>query len=500
MRSSEPAGVGDPGNGLRSASSAYKAVAAAIVALAAAAALFLARGSPLSGDEPLYGLRSRSFRLREAVWFEWPSYRAPGLPLLAAPLVSLPEPVLRGVIVAFAAASVGLVYLLGQSLFGRKPAMWAAVVFAATPGLLVSSVYFLPDVPGLCLVLVAVVCLVRYLVGNGTRWWLALMVGSLTVAGLVRFSIAIVVLGALVALLIAVPSLVSTRRTRVLMVGGLLLVVTVAGNFVPAIGSQDGLSPWAANRQLVSQNASPLSRRVVSLADTSSLAYGFPRQAVPKGAGGAVFLAICGAGLVVGLVNGRRNRDRLVLFPIAWFLLTLGFYLIALDHFEIRYLTPHFVPVALIGGAGLASLGETVGRRWAAVLIAVTLVAGLSFGTYLISDFLRADDAEDLAVRDVGNFIAAAGQDCSVRFGAGGGKVWQLPWYSGCHSPVTADSIVYVAVWRSASDPASPPQADAQLVHSRDFTLTKKGASEHRVIDLYQLSGDVGGPEGPAPR
>lgn len=474
--------------GAPSARVAWKVVLASIIALATAGAVFLMRGTPLSGDEPLYGLRSRSFRWGETPWFEWPSYRAPGLPLLAAPLVGLPEPILRAVIVCFAAASVVLVYTLARTFVGQSSAMWAAVVFAATPGLLASSVYFFPDVPGMFLVLVTVVSMVRYLLGKGSHWWLLLMCASLAVAGVVRFSVGMVALSAFVALLVAAPSALSACRGRSAVTGGLLVAITAAGNFLPAIGSQDGLSPWAANRELATQNAEPLSRRLVTLADTSSWAFGLSRQLSVGAIAGTGFLMVCGTGLLVGLRSAWRSRDRLVLFPITWFFFTLGFYLVVLGHFEIRYLVPLFAPLAMVAGRGLSLVARRMAPTWTTVLVAVTLAAGLLFGSYVITVQLRADDAEDLAVRSVGNFVAATDRDCVMTFGSDGGKVWLLPWYSGCHASSGAGAQVYVAVWRDASVPASPPRANAELVHSEAFTLTKQGDTDRRVIDLYRLA------------
>ncbi len=473
--------------GVPSANIAGKVVLASIVAFVVAGGVFLVRGTPLSGDEPLYALRSRSFRWGETPWFAWPSYRAPGLPLLAAPLVGLPEPILRAMIICLAAASVALVYVLARTFVGQSAAAWAAVVFAATPGLLASSVYFFPDVPGLFLVLVSVVSIVRYLLGKGSHGWLVLMCVSLTAAGLVRFSVGIVALAALVAMLVAAPSTLSARRGRAAVTGALLVAITAAGTFLPAIGSQDGLSPLAANRELLSQNGAPLSRRLVTLADTSSWAFGLSRQLSLGAVAGAVFLIVCGIGLLVGLHGAVRSRDRLVLFPIIWFPLTLAFYVVALDHFEIRYLVPLFAPLAMVAGSGLSLVARRMTTPWAAVLVAVTLAAGLLFGTYLITVQLRADDAEDLAVRSVGDFVAAADRACVMTFGSDGGKVWLLPWYSGCHASSGPGAQMYVAVWRDASVPASRPRADAELVRSETFTLTKQGDTQRRVIDLYRL-------------
>jgi 4-amino-4-deoxy-L-arabinose transferase-like glycosyltransferase len=473
--------------GVPSANVAGKVVLASIVAFVVAGGVFLMRGTPFSGDEPLYGLRSRSFRWGETPWFAWPSYRAPGLPLLAAPFVGLPEPVLRAGIVCFAAASVALVYVLARTFVGQRAAAWAAVVFAGTPGLLASSVYFFPDVPGVFLVLVAVVSIVRYLLKEGSHGWLVLMCVSVTAAGLVRFSVGIVALAALVALLIAAPRALAAHRGRCALAGALLVAITAAGTFLPAVGSQDGLSPVAANRELLSQNAAPLSRRLVTLADTSSWAFGLSRQLSLGAVAGAVFLVACGTGLVVGLLRAARSRDRLVLFPIVWFLITLGFFLAALDHFEIRYLVPLFTPLAMVAGSGLSLVARRLTRPWATVLAAATLAAGLLFGTYLITVQLRADDAEDLAVRSVGDFVAAADHPCVMTFGSDDGKVWLLPWYSGCHASSGAGAQVYVAVWRDASVPASPPRADAELVRSEAFALTKQGDTQRRVIDVYRL-------------
>jgi len=462
---------------------------AAVTAFTAAAVAFVARGTPFSGDEPLYGLRSRSFRWGETPWFSWPSYRAPGLPLLAAPLVALPEPFLRGLVVCFAGGSIALVYVLAKPFVGQRAAAWAAVVFAATPGFLASSVYFFPDVPGVFLVLIAVVSLVRYLLRRGSHGWLVLMGGSLVIAGLVRFSVGIVALAAFVALLVAVPSVLSESRSRFFVTGALLFGVTAMGSFVPAIGAQDGLSPWAANRELASQNAAPLSRRVVTLADTASLAFGFSRHLSVGAISGGLFLVICGTGLVIGVRGALRSRDRLLLFPITWFVLTLSFYLVALDHFEIRYLASLFAPLAMVIGGGLSMVTRRLATPWAAVLVAVTLAAGLLFGTYLVTVQLRADDAEDQAVRAMGDFIAAAEHDCVISFGSAGAKVWLLPWYSGCHASSGGPGAqMYVAVWRDASSPAPPPRAKAELVHSEAFTITKNGETDHVVIDLYRLS------------
>lgn len=463
-------------------------VVLAAAALGMVGIAYLRQWAPLTGDEPLYALRGRSFSYREVPWFSWPSLRAPGLPLIISPLTRGSDAWLKVIVLVFAVAMVAVVYRIGAEVFSRRSAAWAAIVFAVTPSLLLSSVALLPDVPGACLSLLAILAIVMLLMKRARAWWFLVMVLAVAAANTVRFSSAVVVCIAFVSLLVAMPSIVAAARARVVACSVALAALTVWGNFVPAVGSLDGISPWSANRAMIVDYAIGLDRRPVTFVQSFALSYGFPRQAVPAAIGGLAFLIIVGVAVATGLWTCGRRRDRLILFPLLWFALTLAFDFVNLQTFEIRYLIPILVPIALIAGVGLAAGTATWGRTGATALAVVIGISGLTFGWHLTVDHARADDAEDAAIRDAGQFIAEQDPGCSSELlGGTPGKNQQLLWYSGCRSDPGSAAARYVVVPRLASAPEVPPESAGRRVFRRPFTLERDGSTTMRVLDVYRV-------------
>jgi 4-amino-4-deoxy-L-arabinose transferase-like glycosyltransferase len=460
-------------------------VGAGVLGFVAVASAFIARGDPLTGDEPLYALRAVSFATRDPLWFSWSSYRAPGLPLVLAPIAGLSEVVLRLFVVACGVGCIVFVYVIARLVAGRRVAAWSALVFSAVPGLMVSSVYVLPDVPGVLFVLAAVWALLRYLEQGGGPAWLVLAIAAAYGANVVRFSEALVVLCAFVAIVVARPRVWTAGRLRALVSGGLLLAVVVVGNFAPAIGSPDGASPFSANRALQAERVFSVSRRPITFADTSTVAFGLTHRANPLGFGGLVFLLLTVVGGVAGALAARRARDRAFLFPAVWLVLSIGFFAVAFDNFEVRYLTPLFPPIAMVVGWGLASLVARPAQRWAPpALAAVVLVSGLSFGWHELWDELRAATTEDVAVRAVGEDIARLSSDCALEPSASKGTA--LAWYSRCTRQVGDPVDTYAVVIRDSADPSTPPPG-SQLVETRGYTVVEDGTPVPRSIDMYRV-------------
>ncbi len=481
-----PAVTDEGSSGSQAPNARWVTLAAAAFALVAIA--YLRRWAPLTGDEPLYALRGRSFIDREVPWFSWPSLRAPGLPLVIAPLARGADAWLKVVVLVAAVTMVAVVHRIGSEVFGRRSACWAAIVFVVTPVLLLSSVALLPDVPGACLSVLAILAIVMFLLKRASAWWFLVMVLAVAAANTVRFSSAVIVCIAFVSLLVAVPSIVGQVRWRVVASSSALIALTAWGNFVPALGSLDGISPWSANRAMIVDYAIGLDRRPVTFVQSFALSYGFPRQAVPAAIGGLAFLTIVGVAVAVGLWSAHRRRDRVVLFPLLWFALTLAFDAVNLQTFELRYLIPTLIPLSLIGGVGLAAVTATWTRTGAGALATVIAVSGLTFGWHLTSDHARADDAEDAAIRDAGQFIADQGSVCSSELlGGTPGKNQQLLWYSGCRSDPVSAEVRYVVVPRLASTPESPPVRGGRLESTRAFTLDRDGTTTIRVLDVYRL-------------
>jgi 4-amino-4-deoxy-L-arabinose transferase-like glycosyltransferase len=122
---------------------------------------------PLGHDESVYALRGHDLRNGSAYLSGdyWRDYRAPGLSYLDSWLFNIfgeNDFVARLPSMFFGVLLFLSTYLLAKELFGSRVAQIAAVLFVATPSLVLNSAYLLADVPGSSIAL-SCVLLVFYL-------------------------------------------------------------------------------------------------------------------------------------------------------------------------------------------------------------------------------------------------------------------------------------------------------------------------------------------------
>jgi mannosyltransferase len=147
------------------------------------------------------------------------------------------EWILRGLSVVFAVASVGAMYRLGRTLFGRTVGFASAALLAINPVLL----FFAQEARGYTLViLLTIICsaaLVRAIEDPSFRWW-ALYGVSGVMAILAQPQAAFALIGHAVSLLF-----VRDRVARVRALVTLVAIAAVSGPYLVPIVWQEGLDP-----------------------------------------------------------------------------------------------------------------------------------------------------------------------------------------------------------------------------------------------------------------
>ncbi len=423
----------------RSSAFASVAVAAAVFLLIQLYAI--GRRAPLGHDESVYLLRARYYAGNTppggAAGY-WTSYRAPGLPgILSVPMRIVGESVSvsRLVVALFGVGTVVLTAFVAGRLGGPRAAIvapWAVVVAAAFTSY---SHVVLLDVPGAFFGVLAGAVMLASIRDDEVRWWPALLIPVIVMAGTyVRYGTITNIGAILVAIVIARADVLlrTARRWRnIVRIGAVAALSGVTAYLVlmvPAFtGARDapyeaqrafrdakGLSPWASYGDLADL-VWPNGSRADEVFNWFTLA----------------LMAIGAVLTVVALVRGSRRRAAIVgLLSTALWVIGLN---IGLGQLFGNYLGLGVPFLALLVAPGYAyaldvASTQQIGRTAALAVGALAVVIGSASVVTATSD--RVDELERQEVlRATGAQINAISSDqqCAVI-----SSYLQVAWYADC--------------------------------------------------------------------
>lgn len=381
--------------------------------------VLIAKGAPLGHDESVYALRSRFYAYGDVRGGYWADYRAIGLPLLMTPMwvVSGTEPYLRSVVLALGAVGIALTWGWARVMFGRGPALLAAVLLAVTPSYLNWSWQITPDVPGMALSLAAVLLFAWAARGERLSRLALGVVPLVAMATAVRYGAPIILATGLTGVGLANWRAVRARISlaAVTALGSLASVFAVLQ--VPAVTGSQG-PPWKAIQARQAAKDVPWWDSVTDFVDV------LPSVAGPVGG-----VVIASGVVLCGFLawDGRLPTRPVVLslgIP-AVFVVLLN---LSLGHGEGRYLLPAFPFVLACAGAGLASAGQDLSRRVLVILVGALLVGGGYVAYGLGADSVGSLEQFGPLRQASREFGAEFGPDCAVLTSYSP----QVSWYSGC--------------------------------------------------------------------
>ncbi len=396
------------------------ALVVTVVAFVGVCLVLIAQGAPLGHDEAVYSLRARQFAAGEPPGNYWIAQRAPGLPVVVAPMFLLggTEPQLRVVVALFGALAIACTWLLGRQFFSPRVGVVAAVALACTPNMVRYSVVALPDVPSTALSLLALVLFWRSVATRSTVWAASTVVVALA-ATYTRFGAPIQLLLGLGLIALHLWPLVRPRLLAVGSLIGAVLACALTILMVPA-ATASSVSPWVDMRALQNRKAEPV---LLAFSDFRDQAVGVIGPALG-------LLAIIGVGLAVVAVRRSQLAGPSVVTPLAvgvGTVVTLG---LSIGHGEPRYLMPVLPFILLPAAAGwVSAIQRFPARRLVAVaclLLALPALQAVGSGA---GELRRLENSVALrqAARELGDI---AGDPCYVVTS----YTPQVEWYSGCET------------------------------------------------------------------
>lgn len=443
------------------------ALAGALLVFAVLGLRLILTGVPLGTDEAIYALRARNF-LEGVEPGYWRDLRAPGLPLLLAPVLGAGGGVaeMRAAVLCMGTVGIVLTWALGRRWSSPIVAVLGAAALAVTPIYIVASAQLTPDVPGAVAGLAAVLLYHESLMRRRWLAWPAVAVGI--VATVVRYGAPMWLAAGFGLVALAHWGVVRRRLWHETLVALTLGAAIAAIQFVPIVTGSDG-PPFLDNQRLNSAKYVPLQ----AFRD-------FGEQLPP--ALGPVVLSTCvlgAAGLLVALSRRAPEAPGSAL-ATGIGLVTFLLLAVSLNHGEARYLIP-VVPFLLLGLAG----GLTVLVPSWPTAVAVTGVLVVAGG--LVAAPFSGSAMNQLAKR-------APMRQAAMQLGERtNGDCWiitsyepEVQWYSGC---------------KTASFQSPPPaslRADMESVRSGQpvyalFGTRGKRQPEGSELEVYMsmLDGPV---------
>jgi hypothetical protein len=251
-----------------------------------------------------------------------------------------------------AAAALVVVALVTRGEAGASAALFAVLLTALSPGLVMDGLYARPDS---FVTLLSLALLIVYLRRSrlGRVW---IVVAGLLVGFLVATKVSAVVYG-----LLLVPAAVATRpgeRPRPSASGALLAALATLAGF--AAGAPGALAHPAE----FATGVEALRRQYTG--EFAPHGLGADAPVLARALNGAEWLAqTWGLALVlagVGLASLVRERRWDLLFALSPFAITLAWFMTTPVFFE-RNLAPGIAALAVVAGIGLAAVGAWLGRR-----------------------------------------------------------------------------------------------------------------------------------------
>jgi uncharacterized protein (TIGR03663 family) len=499
------------------------------IALAAGLALRLARLDvrPMHHDEANQAVKFGALLERAEYRYDAHDHHGPTLYYLSLPaawlrgqatLAALDERTLRGVTVAFGAATILLLPLLSAGI-GRTAVAAGAWLMALSPAMVFYSRMYIQESLFACFTLAFLIALGRAVLGGGLAWWL--MAG--TTAGLVVATkeTALVVFPAVFAALAAARATTPGTRFEVRashVAAAAVVAVTLAAVLFSSFFSNPAgvLGPFGALGTYLNRGVDPATHAHPWHYYVSLLAY--------SSSGGlrwseGLVLGLALAGLAGTLPFARRQSgdrpdDRGEnggdspahangTVPFWTRYLAVAFVLTAAIFSVIRYKTPwNLVPFHTIGlvlaGIGFAAFVHATSSRVLRVAIVIAFVAAsahLGWQAWRASVTYAADprnpyvyahtvpDAVRMSTRikDLAS-LHPDGERMLVAIVAPPHEQWPMPWY--------LRSMPHVGYWTTPGDalPMDPPVVVASLEHADAVDAV---LGDRYVSEFYGLRPEV---------
>ena len=459
----------------------------------------LVSGGPLGHDESVYAVKARSW-LDGTPATGFAIYRPVGMPIVAwlGLQVSESAAVLRVFGAAAALSALGVLWVIGRSLFSPAAALLAVGMVAGAPSWLRRVPEFLNDIASTALLLAVMFLIWQHFERPSTSRWLIVLSAPLAAAA---FYLRYGVVSALV--IVAVVGAVVWRRGlvsswRQLTATAVALGVLVSPHVVYAVaetGSVIGIltrATDAAGREYFGEGL-------------VSYVRWFPERLAGPILG--VLMALAVVNTVVYLIRAAGGRALSQIGRGTVFLGSSAILMIIASglfvHAEERYVFPAILLLAVIGGHLVVETYRRAGGQIRAALLAVGALA--IAGVFAITAVLADQSFDDVAQRRA--VIEAAGDALRVAAGPDGQAIStyipQITWYSGCgtvgfvRDPMalarSLDASVFVVVFEHGKRQPTGDALDAYVAPA-SRVVAQIDDSEDRIGDVVIYEFDPGEP------
>lgn len=421
-----------------------------------------------NGDEAVYTGTAASLSGDPTLGTLFPVFRAH--PLLFQTLLSIvlriheSDWTARVFAAMIGVAAVGMTFLLGRRLYGRRAGLIAALLLAVMPyHVVVSRQVLLDGLMTLCAT-AALYCVVRYLQDGAPGWLLA--GGAMMGAAILSKETAVILLGGLYAFFALTPA-ARTRAKHLLPAAGVMILE---------------VAMWPISLRLAGQNQTGQNYLLWQIFRRPNHGTWFYFTVLPSWLGVAVLIAA-----FAGLIWLRREaswRERLLL---AWLVVPVIFFTLwPVKGFE--YLLPVTPPLVILAGRTLARpltlpRGQWPGRRWWRPGAAMAALAAITAGSLVVSAWGRIEPSSSTTFlagsgglnggRQAGDWVARNVPSGARLLAIGPSAANVLEFYG--HRPVSALSV---SPSRHNRNPAYSP------VPNPDRAL-RDGVFQYIVWDSY---------------